>query len=132
MLPYIVPLLGPYLQDLSRLAVPQGQLDIGKEGQQQQQQQPQGSSGGAGTTAGQGRIQAGSSFTDLGDMDEGAVGSAAAIGGSGAEGSAAEAEDGDSEGRDEISGRSRAEATSLAREEREAREARSRSKSIVP
>jgi hypothetical protein len=121
MLPYMVPLLEPYLQDLSRLAVLQGQLDVGKEGQQQQQ--PQG-----GSSVGRDQIQAGS-FADLGDMDEGAAGSAAAVGGSGAEGSAAEAEDGDSEGRDEISGRSKAEATSLAREEREAREARARSSS---
>ncbi len=40
MLPFVVPLLEPFLQDLSRLTVPQGQLDIDREVRNLQDQQP--------------------------------------------------------------------------------------------
>ena len=100
MLPSIVPLLGPYLQDLSRLAVPQGQLHVSGESRQQQgigsQQEEAEDASNGGDTAADRSLLAG----DHGGGEE-AVGAEEGGGGGG--------------------GR-----RSLAREEREAKEARAR------
>ena len=101
MLPSIVPLLGPYLQDLSRLAVPQGQLHV--SGESSRQQQGIGSQEAAEDASNGGDTAADRSLL-AGDQEGGEEAVGAEEGGGGGGG-----------------GR-----RSLAREEREAKEARAR------